>query len=102
MTTAIFRGVAMGPVCRDRREDAVVTSLLTLNVSNPPRARAEALLHWLWPRGRTWVLTEVGTGSGSSLLQSVCRAAGYDVHVTDRSELGVLTVARVGALTGLL
>lgn len=75
-------------------------SLLTLNVSNPPRARAEALLHWLWPREEdVWVLTEVGTGPGSGLLQSVCRAAGFDVQVTDRSELGVLTVARVGALT---
>lgn len=75
-------------------------SLLTLNVSNPPRARAEALLHWLWPREEdVWVLTEVGTGSGSGLLQSVCRAAGFDVRVTDRSELGVLTVARVGSLS---
>lgn len=76
-----------------------MTSLLTLNVSNPPRARAEALLHWLWPRDEdVWVLTEVGTGPGSGLLQSVCRAAGFDVHVTDRSELGVLTVARAGSL----
>ncbi len=90
----------MAPVCPDSREDAGVTSLLTLNVSNPPRARAEALLHWLWPRDEdVWVLTEVGTGPGSGLLQSVCRAAGFDVHVTDRSELGVLTVARVGTLT---
>lgn len=77
-----------------------MVSLLTLNVSNPPRARAEALLHWLWPRDEdVWVLTEVGTGAGSGLLQSVCRAAGFEVHVTDRSELGVLTVARVGGLT---
>ncbi|MEO6019534.1 MAG: hypothetical protein ABIP45_04695 [Knoellia sp.] len=76
-----------------------MASLLTLNVSNPPRARAEALLHWLWPRDEdVWVLTEVGTGPGSVLLQSVCRAAGFDVHGTDRSELGVLTVARTGSL----
>lgn len=100
MTTAIFRGVDMAPVCPVGRQDAVVPSLLTLNVSNPPRARAEALLHWLWPRDEDiWVLTEVGTGPGSALLQSVCRAAGFDVQVTDCSELGVLTVARVGALT---
>ncbi|WP_156971416.1 hypothetical protein [Knoellia sinensis] len=73
-------------------------SLLTLNVSNPPRERAEALLHWLWPRDEeVWVLTEVGRGAGSGLLLSVCRAAGFDVHVTDRSELGVMTVARVGS-----
>lgn len=99
MTTAIFRGVVMRPVWVSLGKDAGVTSLLTLNVSNPPRARAEALLHWLWPRDEdVWVLTEVGTGPGSGLLQSVCRAAGFDVHVTDRSELGVLTVARVGSL----
>lgn len=76
-----------------------MATLLTLNVSNPPKARAEALLHWLWPRDEdVWVLTEVGTGAGSSLLVSVCRAAGFDVHVTDRSDLGVLTVARAGSL----
>lgn len=74
-------------------------SLLALNVSNPPKARAAALLHWLWPRDEdVWVLTEVGTGAGSALLLSVCRAAGFDVRVTDRSELGVLTVARSGSL----
>ncbi|WP_156969708.1 hypothetical protein [Knoellia subterranea] len=76
-----------------------MTSLLTLNVSNPPRARAESLLHWLWPREEDlWVLTEVGRGEGSNLLLSVCRAAGFAIRVTDRSELGVMTVARVGTL----
>ena len=76
-----------------------MASLLTLNVSNPPKARAEALLHWLWPRPEAlWVLTEVGTGPGSNLLLSVCRAAGFDLRVTDRSELGVVTVARAGSL----
>lgn len=69
--------------------------MLTLNVSNPPTERAERILHWLWPREEdVWVLTEVGRGQGSRLLERVCRAAGHAVIATDRSERGVLVVAR--------
>lgn len=74
-------------------------SVLTLNVANPPRDRAERLLHWLWPREEDlWVLTEVGRGPGSGLVARTCRAAGYSVVETDRSELGVIVVSRVEPL----
>ncbi len=76
-----------------------MTSLLTLNIANPPKARAEALLHWLWPRPEdVFVLTEVGAGEGSRLIQAVCRRAGHAVSATDPSELGVLVVRRDGEL----
>lgn len=73
--------------------------LLTLNVSNPPKERAERLLHWLWGRDEdVWVLTEVGRGEGSSLMVRVCRAAGYAAVETDRSDLGVVVVSRTEPL----
>lgn len=73
--------------------------LLTLNLSNPSRVKAQALLHWLWPRAEdVWVLTEIGGGEGSRLIEAVCRRAGYSVMSSDvgsgRSALGVVVVAR--------
>lgn len=69
--------------------------MLTLNVSNPPKARAAAMLDWLWHTDeQVLVLTEVGRSAGSQLIEQVCRAAGFAVVATDRSELGVLVVGR--------
>lgn len=70
-------------------------SLLTLNVSNPPPERAKALLEWLWHQPEdVLVLTELGKGPGSGLMAQVCRAAGFSVLLTDRSDLGVMVVGR--------
>ncbi|CCI54495.1 MAG: endonuclease/exonuclease/phosphatase family protein [Tetrasphaera jenkinsii] len=87
-------------------------SVLTLNISRPPKDRAAALLEYLWHReDDILVLTETGRGEGSALIESVCRAAGHDVHSslrgvadrgliergsTERGALGVLVVARNG------
>ncbi|GAB3753596.1 hypothetical protein GCM10027599_14990 [Yimella radicis] len=58
--------------------------LLTLNLSNPSRVKAQALLHWLWPRAEdVWVLTEIGGDEGSRLIEAVCRQAGYSVTSSD-------------------
>lgn len=77
-----------------------MTGLLTLNISNPSRVKAQALLHWLWPREEdVWVLTEVGKGDGSRLMQAVCRQAGFDVVASDPSELGVAVISRAPTLT---
>lgn len=81
------------------RPSATTRRLLTLNVSNPPKERAERLLHWLWARDEDiWVLTEMGRGEGSGLMIRVCRAAGYGVVATDRADLGVLVVSRTEPL----
>ena len=75
-------------------------SVLTLNVSAPPEARARELLGWLWVEGdddAVWVLTETSPSAGSRLIARVCRAAGFSVHVTDYAaggELGVMVVVR--------
>lgn len=78
---------------------AALRCLLTLNVANPPKDRAERLLHWLWTRDEdVWVLTEAGRGEGSALMLRVCRAAGYAVVATDRVDLGLLVVSRTEPL----
>ncbi|MGO0575984.1 endonuclease/exonuclease/phosphatase family protein [Ornithinimicrobium panacihumi] len=75
-------------------------SILALNVSAPPEARARDLLGWLWHEGDgddVWVLTETSPSPGSRLIARVCRAAGFSVHVTDCSAgggLGVMVVVR--------
>lgn len=69
-------------------------SLLTLNVSRPPKERAEPLLAYLWARPEdVLVLTEVAPGGGSGLIAAVARASGYDV-VFGASDLGVMIVGR--------
>ena len=81
-------------------------SVLALNVSAPPEARARELLAWLWVEGEeddVWVLTEVSPSPGSRLIARVCRAAGFAVHVTDArlgGGLGVMVVVRDPALQG--
>lgn len=72
-----------------------MTALLTLNLANPPESRASALLEWLWHRPEdVLVLTELGPGRGSDLVEAVCRRAGHAVHVSDRTSLGVMVVGR--------
>ena len=44
-------------------------SVLTLNISRPPKDRAAALLEYLWHReDDILVLTETGRGEGSALI----------------------------------
>lgn len=80
-------------------------SVLTLNVSAPPEARARDLLAWLWVEGDdddVWVLTETSPSPGSRLIAKVCRAAGFSVHVTDYAAgggLGVMVVVRDPSLS---
>lgn len=74
-------------------------SLLTLNVSRPPKDRAPALLEYLWQRDEdVLVLTETARGGGSDLIATVCSAAGYHVHSSlsggSARSLGVLVVGR--------
>lgn len=70
-------------------------SLLTLNLADPTRERATALLEWLWATDDdVWVLTETGRGEGTRLVAAVCRAAGHQVHLTDSRERGVMVVVR--------
>lgn len=86
-------------------------SVLTLNVSRPPVARARQLLEYLWHREEEiLVLTEISRSPGSDLIASVCRGAGFAVHSSladehgrpyagiDRSALGVLEIGRGVAL----
>lgn len=76
---------------------AQAVSILALNVSAPTRERARGLLELLWPaEDDVWVLTETSGGEGSALIAQVCRAAGHDVHVTDRSQAGGRGVTVVG------
>ena len=72
-------------------------SVLALNVSAPTRERARGLLELLWPADdHVWVLTETSGGEGSALIAQVCRAAGHEVHVTDRVQAGGRGVMVVG------
>lgn len=89
-------------------------SLLTLNISRPPAPRARDLLDYLWHREEEiLVLTETGLGGGSGLIDSVCRAAGYQVEASlsdaggrrrpglDPAALGVSVIARGAPLSRL-
>ncbi|MFN8099259.1 MAG: hypothetical protein U0Q21_13340 [Dermatophilaceae bacterium] len=91
-----------------------MVSVLTLNLSRPPRERAARLLEYLWNRDEeVLVLTECAVGEGSALVESVCRAAGFAVASSltgpdgrrlsgrSRSALGVIVVARGVAPGGL-
>lgn len=70
-------------------------SLLTLNVSRPPRERAEPLLAYLWTRpADVIVLTEVGRGGGSDMIGAVARASGFSVFLSLDDDLGVLVIGR--------
>jgi len=99
------------PLTRTHPTVTALPSLLTLNLSRPPDARARGLLEYLWHRDEDLlVLTETGLGGGSALVESVCRSAGFSVQSSlsaptgrrrrglDPAALGVLVVARAGAL----
>ena len=70
-------------------------SVLTLNLSRPTNTRAKALLDYLWHREEDLlILTETAPGSGSALMDSVCRGAGHSVlpsltDATGRRRAGV-------------
>ena len=70
-------------------------SVLTLNLSRPTNTRAKALLDYLWHREEDLlILTETAPGSGSALMDSVCRGAGHSVlssltEATGRRRAGV-------------
>lgn len=71
--------------------------LLTLNVSAPTRERARGLLEHLWPaQDDVWVLTETTGGEGTRLIAQICRAAGHEVLLSDRSAGGGRGVMVVG------
>jgi exodeoxyribonuclease-3 len=76
--------------------------ILTLNVCNPSRARAERQLQWLSERPeQVLVLTETSDCAGSEMLAERLRSAGWEVHfpAARDGERGVLVASRV-ALTG--
>jgi exodeoxyribonuclease-3 len=77
-------------------------AVLTLNVANPSRARAERQLEWLAERPEeVFVLTEVSGGTGSTLLADRLRAAGWSVHAPQprERERGVMVGSRVATLS---
>lgn len=75
-------------------------SLLTLNVGNPSRDRAERQIQWLSGRNeQILVLTETCTNEGSRLLATSLANAGWIVRFPEPvdGERGVLVASRVGA-----
>lgn len=72
--------------------------ILTLNVANPSRARAERQLKWLGERPeQILVLTETSDAAGSEMLAECLRSAGWEVRfpVPRDRERGVLVASRV-------
>lgn len=72
--------------------------ILTLNVANPSRARAERQLDWLGERPeQVLVLTETSGQAGSLLLAERLESAGWEVHfpAPPDGERGVLLASRV-------
>jgi exodeoxyribonuclease-3 len=72
--------------------------ILTLNVCNPSRARAERQLQWLSGRPeQILVLSETSDAGGSELLAERLRSAGWEVRfpVPQTGERGVLVASRV-------
>lgn len=73
-------------------------SVLTVNIGNPSRERAEKQLAWL--RGRdehVLVLTETADSKGCAFLAEAFDSAGFEVAfpLPERGERGVMTVSRV-------
>lgn len=78
-------------------DDSWNLSILALNVSRPPKARAVALLTWLAERDEdVFVLTEIGSGDGSAWLAATFSATGFSVvgDLPRARDLGVLIVGR--------
>ncbi|WP_254706720.1 hypothetical protein [Streptomyces lunaelactis] len=72
--------------------------VLTFNLNNPSRERAERQLAYLAARPESvLVLTETADSAGCDLLESQFRAAGYDVMFPrpERGERGVVIVSRL-------
>ncbi|MEU5646390.1 endonuclease/exonuclease/phosphatase [Streptomyces milbemycinicus] len=83
-------------------EEAPFTSptldVLTLNVGNPNRERAEQQVNWLAGRPETvLILTDIAHSSGCDLIASRFTAAEYDVTYPrpERGERGVMIVSRL-------
>ncbi|WP_405793216.1 endonuclease/exonuclease/phosphatase family protein [Streptomyces sp. NBC_01506] len=77
--------------------------LLTFNLNNPSRQRAERQLAYLMGRSEeVLVLTETANSAGCDLLESRFHAEGY--HVTfprpGRGERGVMIVSRLATMPG--
>lgn len=77
--------------------------VLTFNLNNPGRERAEWQLAYLAARReQVLVLTETADGAGCSLLEARFRAAGYSVTFPkpERGERGVMVVSRLATRPG--
>ncbi|MFE6030228.1 endonuclease/exonuclease/phosphatase [Streptomyces niveus] len=77
--------------------------LLTFNLNNPSRERAERQLVYLLARPETvLVLTETADSAGCDLLESRFRMEGYDVTFPrpGRGERGVMIVSRLATVPG--
>lgn len=77
--------------------------VLTFNLNNPGRERAERQLAYLAARQeQVFVLTETADSTGCDLLASRFGAAGYDVEFPRpaRGERGVMVVSRLATTAG--
>lgn len=77
--------------------------VLTFNLNNPSKERAERQLAYLAARPESvLVLTETADSAGCDLLETQFRAAGYDVMFPrpERGERGVMVVSRLAAVPG--
>lgn len=76
-------------------------AILTMNVGNPSRQRAERQLEWLDQRDEdVLVLTETSANQGSDLLAARLSGVGWDVRypLPDPGERGVLLASRARLL----
>lgn len=81
----------------------ITVDVLTFNLNNPSRERAERQLAYLAARPEPMlVLTETADSAGCDLLETRFRAAGYDVVFPRpaRGERGVMIVSRLATTPG--
>jgi exodeoxyribonuclease-3 len=82
---------------------ASTVDVLTFNLNNPSKVRAERQLAYLATRPEPLlVLTETADSAGCDLLETQFRTAGYDVVFPRpvRGERGVMIVSRLAAVPG--